>query len=191
MVTVNHPQYGQIFLNCSYCSWAIMQIKWTKKIMWQLHWKITSLCDYVIRNIGVCPFQKSSVNLLWNKRHKRKVINLFNSLARASHATADNTAALENRPRRGGMLLACFTEENLWNICINEKRAFFLELHATRRNCQFAISFPMVHKHVNIMLLILIKISNQNDFHFRTLFTWCSMCYNEALSGLRLPLPTL
>lgn len=139
--------------------------------------------------IAVCPFQKPPVNLLWNKRRKRtlKVINLFNSPARASHATADNTVVSENRPRRGGMLLGCFTQADLWNIYITDKHTV-----AACHPEKLAVSLGLSPEEQFTRILLLSfwyssKYQNQYDFNFRAAFIWCPVHYNGGLSGLGLP----
>lgn len=140
--------------------------------------------NYVIMSLGlaVCPFQKPPVILLWNKRRKRtlKVINLFNSPARASHASADNTAVSEIRPRRGGMPLGCFTEADLWNIYITDKqtipRSCVPPLESPSVGClSLSVLWGAAQLHFIIKLLILFKIS---PFPFM----WCPVHYNGAVS---------
>lgn len=130
--------------------------------------------NYVIMSLGlaVCPFQNPPVILLWNKRRKRtlKVINLFNSPDRASHASADNTAVSEIGPRRRGMPLGCFTEADLWNTYISDKqtipRSCVPPLESPSVGCQsLSVLWGAAQSHFIIKLLILIKISHLHRFH--------------------------
>lgn len=77
--------------------------KLTPRLYGDFIWKSP---NYVIMSLGTVGgyvhFKSPQWVCLWNKRRKRtlKVINPFNSLAPAPHATADNTAVPQNRLRR-------------------------------------------------------------------------------------------